>query len=157
MGFFLGHTQPRDVLIVSIIFRRGVNIMNKFLLFLVCWVIFMAIDMCWIRIIMGSFYRDQMASFFRFNMQSPHLFLGILVWALLSFGLLAFVLPVSTTIYAAMLNGLFFGLVVYGVYDLTNYVVINNWSLVLLVVDLAWGCLINSFMATLVFVLNKLY
>lgn len=131
--------------------------MNKILLLLLCWVIFMAIDMCWIRVIMGSFYRAQMASFFRFNMQLTHQFLGVFVWFLLTIGLLYFVLPVSTTIYTAMLNGLIFGLVVYGVYDLTNYVVINNWSLVLLFVDLAWGCAINSFMAMLIFMLNEFY
>lgn len=129
--------------------------MNKILLFLVSWAVFFAIDMTWIRLIMGSFYRANMQTFFRFEMQGIHQFFGIFVWFLLVLGLMYFVLPQVATLQAALFGGLVFGLVVYGVYDLTNFVVIKNWSLQLLFVDLAWGCFINSAMAGLIFWLNQ--
>ncbi len=40
---------------------------------------FFVVDMFWIRVIMGSFYRTHMQTFFRFNMQMPHQILGLFV------------------------------------------------------------------------------
>ncbi len=128
--------------------------MHKILLFLLSWAIFFVVDMFWIRVIMGSFYRTHMQTFFRFNMHNSHQILGLFVWFLLVLGIMYFVLPVATNLSAALLGGFIFGLVVYGVYDLTNYVVINNWSLTLTLVDLLWGCVVNSFMSGLIFYLN---
>lgn len=129
--------------------------MSKILLFLASWAIFFAIDMFWIRVVMGRFYRTQMQSFFRFEMHAIHQYVGIFVWFLLVLGLMYFVLPTATSLYGALKAGLVFGLVVYGVYDLTNFVVINHWTMTLMLVDLAWGCLINSAMAGLIFLLNR--
>jgi len=131
--------------------------MNKILLFLMSWAIFFVIDMTWIRVIMGRFYHNQMQIFFRFNMQAIHQFVGIFVWFLLVLGLMYFVLPYATNLNSALFGGLIFGLVTYGVYDLTNFVVINHWSMELMLIDLAWGCFINSAMAGLIFILNKYF
>jgi uncharacterized membrane protein len=131
--------------------------MNKFFLLLISWPIFFAIDMFWIRVIMRNFYHNQMQQFFRFEMHAVHQVVGSFVWFLLVLGLIYFVLPQANSLYTALLGGLVFGLVVYGVYDLTNFVVINHWSLTLMLVDLAWGCLVNSLMAGLIFLLNQNY
>jgi len=128
---------------------------SKILLFLGSWLLFFVVDMFWIRTIMGGFYKTEMNQFFRFNMQPIHQTVGIFVWFLLVLGLFYFVLPMSTSLSSALLGGLIFGLVVYGVYDLTNFVVINHWSLKLLLVDLVWGCFINSAMAGVIYLLNR--
>ena len=39
----------------------------------------------------------------------------------------------------AFLVGAFFGLIAYGTYDLTNHTTINNWPLLVTVVDMLWG------------------
>lgn len=131
--------------------------MHKIILFLISWLIFFVVDMTWIRLIMGRFYRSEMQTFFRFNMQNIHQVIGIFVWFLLVLGLMYFVLPHASNLNAALFGGLVFGLVVYGVYDLTNFVVINHWSLNLMILDLAWGCFINSAMSGLIFLLNKYF
>ena len=40
--------------------------------------------------------------------------------------------------------GAFYRLILHGVYDLTNYAVLAQWSLFITLVDLAWGTLANG-------------
>lgn len=129
--------------------------MNKILLFIASWIIFFVIDMTWIVKIMGDFYRAEMGQFFRFEMLPVHKLVGALVWFLLVLGIFYFILPQATSLQSACFLGLIFGLVVYGVYDLTNFVVINHWTIKLMLIDLLWGCIINSFMSGLIFYLAK--
>lgn len=129
--------------------------MNCLLHILVSWAIFFGVDMVWIRVIMGSFYRQHMQSFFRFVMNTEHQVFGMGVWLLLVLGIKYLVLPQVSTLKGAVMLGAFFGAVVYGVYDLTNFVVINNWSYTLTFVDWAWGIFVNGMMAGLMFWLDK--
>ncbi len=125
--------------------------MNKVVLFLISWLVFVFIDMTWIGFIMRDFYKAEMQPFFRFKMETIHQVMGLLVWALLVLGIIIFVLHGAENISQALVRGALFGLVVYGVYDLTNFVVINNWSLRLLFVDLTWGCFVNAIMSAFIF------
>lgn len=129
--------------------------MNKILLFIASWIIFSVVDMIWITKIMGSFYRTEMEHFFRFQMLPVHQIVGAFVWFLLVLGIFCFVLPQATSLQSACLLGLIFGFVVYGVYDLTNFVTINHWTIKLMVIDLIWGSVINSFMSGLIFYLKQ--
>lgn len=40
--------------------------------------------------------------------------------------------------------GSIYGLVVYGVYDLTNLAILANWTLKLTIVDILWGVFVNA-------------
>ena len=51
-------------------------------------------------------------------------------------------LPASAT--AAMARAALVGLVVYGVYDLSNMATLRHWSLKLALVDVAWGVLVSA-------------
>ena len=44
--------------------------------------------------------------------------------------------------------GALFGLVVYGVYDFTNYATLRHWPFALTLVDVAWGTLASAVAAT---------
>ena len=44
----------------------------------------------------------------------------------------------------AALSGAFLGLVVYGVYDLTNLAILAGWTLRVALADLAWGSVASS-------------
>lgn len=129
--------------------------MNKLLLFFISWAVFVFVDMTWIGFVMRDFYKAEMQPFFRFNMEHIHQGMALFVWALLVFGIMTFVLSSSQNMQDALLKGALFGFVVYGVYDLTNFAVINNWSLRLLCVDWTWGCFVNSIMSGFMFWLSK--
>jgi uncharacterized membrane protein len=63
------------------------------------------------------------------------------VYVLLAIGIALFVVPRSSTMGQAAAYGLAFGLIVYGVYDLTNYATVEKWPAMLVLVDVAWGSL----------------
>ena len=62
-------------------------------------------------------------------------------------GIVLFVLPglpPDNFVIPALGKGLLFGLVMYGIYDMTNYSLVKNWSLKLSAVDIAWGGFLNA-------------
>ena len=70
---------------------------------------------------------------------------------LIVFGLILFVLPKIPKTgpgFEGILWGALFGLVVYGVYDLTNHALLKDWTLSMTIVDMLWGtvaCGISGF------------
>lgn len=48
-------------------------------------------------------------------------------------------IPRASTVSLAAAYGALFGLVVYGVYDFTNYSTLRQWPFVLTLADVAWG------------------
>jgi uncharacterized membrane protein len=64
---------------------------------------------------------------------------AFVVYVLLGTGIALFVLPRASTVPLAAGYGALFGLVVYGVYDFTNYSTLRQWPLVLALADVAWG------------------
>ena len=129
--------------------------MNKLLLFFIGWEVFICLQMMVTRFFFSSFCKKEMQSFFRLKIEKIHSIMALFQMALLVFGIMTFVLSSSQNMQDALLKGALFGFVVYGVYDLTNFAVINNWSLRLLSVDWAWGCFVSSIMSGFMFWLSK--
>jgi len=104
----------------------------------------MVIDAIWLGLIATKFYLPKMDKVARQNTGqpfSPKWFTTFLVYVILTLGIMLFVLPrVSGSSYlVAWVDGAFFGLIVYGVYVLTNFSTLKGVSLNLVVVDIAWG------------------
>lgn len=59
----------------------------------------------------------------------------VAVYVLLLLGLFYFVLTSEISLVKAVV----FGLVVYGVYGFTNYLILDKWSLDLVMIDFVWG------------------
>jgi uncharacterized membrane protein len=72
------------------------------------------------------------------------------VYALLGTGIALFVIPRASTVSLAAVYGALFGLVVYGVYDFTNYSTLRQWPFVLTLVDVAWGTCASAACAAVV-------
>lgn len=66
------------------------------------------------------------------------------VWLLLAFGVEYFVLPNSTSKKDAFINGALMGLLVYGVYDLTNLATILKWTPTFALQDVIWGTFLTA-------------
>ena len=58
--------------------------------------------------------------------------------------------PRAATVSLAAACGTLFGLVVYGVYDFTNYATLRQWPFVLTVADVAWGTVASAACAAVV-------
>ena len=104
-------------------------------------VAFMLLDAVWLGVLMKNFYRDQLAPIVRLANGgiAPNWPAAFVVYVLLGTGIALFVIPRAPTVSLAAGYGALFGLVVYGVYDFTNYSTLRQWPLVLSFADVAWG------------------
>ena len=104
-------------------------------------VAFMLLDGVWLGLLMKNFYRDALAPIVRLSNGgiAPNWPAAFVVYVLLGTGIALFVIPRAPTVSLAAGYGALFGLVVYGVYDFTNYSTLRQWPFVLTLADVAWG------------------
>jgi uncharacterized membrane protein len=107
--------------------------------------VFLAIDLLWLGVVMKGFYSTELGELARRSDDglAPRWGAAILVYLLIPGGLVLFVLPMLqpvATFQSALVWGALYGLIVYGVYDLTNRAILENWSLSMTAADIAWGC-----------------
>jgi uncharacterized membrane protein len=102
---------------------------------------FMVLDGVWLGVVMKHFYREQLAPIIRLANGgiAPNWPAAIVVYLLLGTGIAVFVIPRAETVASAAAFGALLGLVVYGVYDFTNYATLRQWPFVLTLADAAWG------------------
>ena len=115
-------------------------------------VAFMVLDGIWLGVVMKNFYRDQLAPIVRLvdGGIAPNWPAALVVYALLGTGIAFFVIPRASSIPLAAAYGGLLGLVVYGVYDFTNYSTLRQWPFVLTLADVAWGMAASAACAALV-------
>jgi len=121
--------------------------------FLLTLVIFLGIDFLWLGVIAKNFYDKHLGAFER-TLNWPAV---ILVYLLIPLGIVLFILPkASGNLKLALFWGAVYGLIVYGVYDLTNLATLKNWSLTMVITDMLWGMFICGFTSFVVtYFLNK--
>ena len=116
-------------------------------------VAFMVLDGVWLGLLMKNFYRQQLAPIVRLadgGGIAPNWPAAFVVYAMLGLGIAAFVMPRAETVSAAAAYGALFGLVVYGVYDFTNYSTLRQWPFALTLADVAWGAVASALAASVV-------
>lgn len=113
---------------------------------------YMVLDGLWLGWLMKTFYRDELAPIARVSgaSLSPIWPAAFLVYVLLGAGMALFVQPRATSVASALAYGALFGVVVYGVYDLTNYSTLRQWPLAVTLADLAWGAFASAVCAAAV-------
>lgn len=114
-------------------------------------IIFLFLDFLWLGILMPEFYNDQLGSLARRagNELDVIWWSAAVVYLFIPAGLIWFVLPKRRV----FLWGCLFGIILYGVYDFTNYATLAGWPIALVVVDTLWGgivCGTTSFISGLV-------
>jgi uncharacterized membrane protein len=108
---------------------------------------FLVFDLLWLGVIMKGFYMQELGDLARRDgtTLSPRWGAAILVYLLIPLGVVLFVRPAlagSSSLWVAFAWGAVFGLVLYGVYDLTNRSILEKWSLRMTVADILWGTLL---------------
>jgi uncharacterized membrane protein len=120
--------------------------MNKVILFAVVLIFIILMDFIFLTLIMKKFYDTQLSSFGR----TLRLGSGLIAWALIALGAVVLVLPFAKSYQSAAMYGAIFGLVLYGVYDFSNYAILKDYKLAMTLVDWAWGtflCTLTSIFA----------
>lgn len=104
------------------------------------------LDGLWLGVVARPFYQREMG-----DMMTDQVRWGAVVafYLLYPLGVLFFAaLPGSSTLAQAALRGVALGLLVYGVYDLTNMATLRHWSWSMAAADVIWGALVTGATAT---------
>lgn len=116
-------------------------------LFAIVLPVFLVIDCLWLGLIMPGFYSQELGELARrkAGALAPRWGAALLVYLLIPGGIVLFVRPQlgpASSVWQTFGWGALFGLVLYGVYDLTNLAVLEKWTLRMTVADIAWGCVL---------------
>ncbi|MCI0495954.1 DUF2177 family protein [candidate division KSB1 bacterium] len=117
--------------------------------------VFFVIDMLWLGLIAKGFYREKLSAFLS---PTVNWTAAIIFYLLFIVGIIFFaVMPgrekdslLITAIYGAL-----FGFFTYATYDLTNLATLKNWPLSVVVVDILWGMVLCSVVASVSFLIAK--
>jgi uncharacterized membrane protein len=122
--------------------------------------VFLLIDLLWLGVAMKGFYSHELGELARRQgaALAPRWGAAILVYLLIPGGLVLFVRPllgVNATAWHAAGWGALYGLVLYGVYDLTNLAVLESWTLRMTLADIAWGCVLSAAIAVVMRLVDR--
>jgi uncharacterized membrane protein len=119
--------------------------------FLVAAIVFSLIDVLWLSTVATDLYDEQLGAL---RAASPNVVAAVLVYLVLLAGLVFFVVHPAVRAGSwvqAWVVGAFFGLVVYGVYELTNLAVVDGWPTPLVLIDMAWGTFLSAAVSVLTY------
>jgi uncharacterized membrane protein len=114
---------------------------------------FVVSDMIWLGLMASRFYRPTLDDILITGVNLPPALLFYLIYPI---GLVIFAVnPAlkSGFIGPALLYGALFGFFTYATYDLSNFATLRNWSLLLTVVDIAWGSVLGGLAAAVSFLI----
>jgi uncharacterized membrane protein len=111
------------------------------------------LDYLWLGVLASGLYRRELGAFLRLNGDHlvPIIWAALVVYLAIPLGVVLFALPrlsADQLVGSALLWGALYGLVLYTVYDMTNYALVKDWPLRLSLVDICWGTTLNA-LATL--------
>ena len=110
--------------------------------------VMLALDAVWLTIMANSFYRPLLGEIMLdgFRPAPAVVFYVLYVGGITVFALHpAFASGQWTT---AAVHGALFGFFAYATYDLTNQATLKSWSMLVTLVDMAWGCFLTAVAAT---------
>ena len=117
--------------------------------------LFIAIDMVWLGLVAKNFYSKHLGSLMAKEVNWPA---ALIFYLLFIAGLVFFVITPSLEkrLWSqALLTGMFFGLITYATYDLTNLATLKNWPVIVTVVDLLWGMVLSGTVSVVSFFVAK--
>ena len=123
--------------------------------YVIALVIFLAIDMIWLTLIAKSLYAQHLG-----YLMAPKakLLVAFLFYLLFVLGLQFFVLNpalANGSWQTALFAGMFFGLITYATYDLTNLATVRDWPVLITAIDLVWGSVVSGVTALLSFLVIR--
>ena len=127
--------------------------MNTLIIFITSFISVIILDFIWLGIIMKPFNTKMLSPWMTGDFK---LWPAVVVYVLLALGTILFVFPKITSLGTAALYGAFLGLIVYGVYDMTNLAIITGWPLKFALVDMAWGTVSGGLIAMIAYWVLKL-
>ncbi len=117
--------------------------------------VFFVIDIIWLGVVAKSFYQKNLKYILSPNVNWTAAIIFYLIYIA---GILIFaVLPAlaKDSLRHAAVWGALFGFFTYATYDLTNLALLKDWPIIIVIVDILWGVVLCSAVATLSFFVAK--
>ena len=117
--------------------------------------VFFIIDLIWLGVVAKGFYQKNLKFILSPNVNWTA---AIIFYLMYIAGLLIFaVVPgvAKDSLRHAALWGALFGFFTYATYDLTNLALLKDWPLNIVIVDILWGVVLCTIVATLSFYIAK--
>ena len=123
--------------------------MRSLALVLVAGLTVVVLDVLWLGIAMGGFYNAWLGDLARRAADGsldPNWIAAALVYVCLGVAVVEFVWPAvrGASVRVQCARGALFGVLVYGVYDLTNLSTLRGWPVRMVVVDMLWGGVVGG-------------
>ncbi|MFM8558806.1 MAG: DUF2177 family protein [bacterium] len=108
--------------------------------------VMLGLDLVWLGLLAPPLYQSQVGQLLR---AQPDLVAATLFYALYLVGVNEFVVHAErgASVRRVALRGALFGLVAYATFDLTALALIRGWTVLVTVVDLAWGATLTAVVA----------
>ena len=114
--------------------------------------LFVLFDAIWLGVVAKNLYATELKGLMTNNVKwaAAALFYAVFIAGLIYFVVAPALKADSGS--SVLFAGAFFGFVTYATYDLTNYATLKGFPLKLVVVDLIWGTLLSTAVASLSYV-----
>ncbi len=117
--------------------------------------VFFAIDLLWLGVIAKNLYQKNLSHLLSPMVNWPAAFLFYLIYIV---GILLFAVKpalIDQSLAKAATWGALFGFFTYATYDLTNLATLKDWPLKVVVVDVAWGTLLCTLVASVSYLIGR--
>jgi len=118
------------------------------LLYLITTIAFFAIDFVWLSTATKRIYQPYLGDLL---LEKPNLPVAAVFYLFYIVGLIALaIIPGlrEASVVGAIWRGALFGAIAYATYDLTNLATLNGWAWQISVIDIVWGTVLNTAVAT---------
>ncbi len=118
--------------------------MTYFTAFAATLVSFLAIDLVWITKVVRPLYEREVPGLLR---DTPRLGGALLFYVAYVAGIVLFAVRpgmAQQSVGTTLAYGAAFGALAYATFTVTNYAVLNQWTLTLVVTDIAWGAVLTG-------------
>ena len=119
------------------------NIIKLISLYIFSLISFLVIDVIWLGFLAKGIYNKYLGKLMAPAVNWPAAFIFYFLFII---GLLYFsVIPAlkQNNINLAIIKGILFGLFTYMTYELTNYAVIKDWPINIVIIDIIWGIILT--------------
>jgi uncharacterized membrane protein len=120
-------------------------------LYLITTIAFFAFDFVWLSTATKRIYQPYLGDLL---LEKPNLPVAAVFYLFYIVGLIALaIIPGlrEASVVGAIWRGALFGAIAYATYDLTNLATLNGWAWQISVIDIVWGTVLNTVVATVGF------
>jgi len=117
--------------------------------------IFFAVDIFWLVFVAKGLYKNYLG-----HLMADQVFIGAagLFYCLYIVGLIYFVIEPGLekdSLKYVLYRGMFFGLITYATYDLTNLATLKNWPITITIIDIVWGTSLCGLVSAISYLILK--